>query len=100
LVIDTDTPMQVVDAYGGTEGLNRPGARYLVAGHRSTDHAKLVTAAAMRDEAYRQRELEDGERWRGGETPQPATDAGDVDPRQAAYDAYDREMAEAWRKGR
>ena len=34
-VIITSTPPMVVDAFGGTEGLNRPSARYLVAGHRT-----------------------------------------------------------------
>ena len=52
LVINTSFPPMVVDAFGGTEGLNRPGARYLVAGHRTMDNAVMTTLAAMRDEAY------------------------------------------------
>jgi hypothetical protein len=48
-VINTSSPPMVVDAFGGTEGLNRPGARYLVAGPRTVDHAVMTTLAAMRD---------------------------------------------------
>jgi hypothetical protein len=50
--IATDAPAMVVDAYGGTDGLSRPGLRYLHAGHRSTDHAVAVAADAMRREAH------------------------------------------------
>ena len=65
LVINTSTPPMIVDAFGGTEGLNRPGARYLVAGHRTVDHAVMTTLAAMRDEAYRAYDEEAQNAWRG-----------------------------------
>ena len=54
----------VVDAFGGTAGLNRPGARCLAAGHRTVDHAVLTTLAAMRDEAYQAYDLEAQNAWR------------------------------------
>jgi hypothetical protein len=65
LVIKTSLPLMVVDAFGGTEGLNRTGARYLVAGHRTVDHAVQVTLAAMRDEAYKAYDEEAQNAWRG-----------------------------------
>ena len=53
LVINTSTPPMIVDAFGGIEGLNRPGARYVVVGHWTVDHAVLTTLAATHDEAYK-----------------------------------------------
>jgi hypothetical protein len=64
VVINTSFPPMVVDAFGGTEGLNRPGARYLVAGHRTVEHAILTTLAAMRDEAYKSYDEEAQNAWR------------------------------------
>jgi hypothetical protein len=64
LVINTSAPPMVVDSFGGTEGLNRPGARYLVAGHRTVEHAILTTLAAMRDEAYKSYDEEAQNAWR------------------------------------
>jgi hypothetical protein len=43
----------VVDAFGGTAGLSRPGFRYLHAGHKTVDHAVQVSREILRDEAYR-----------------------------------------------
>ena len=92
----------IVDAFGGTEGLNRPGARYLVAGHRTVDHAVLTTLAAMREEAYRAYDAEAQNAWHGDNN----LDGCDTDPSpvmdavEQAYAEYDREMAEAWRNAR
>ena len=95
LVINTSFPPMVVDAFGGTEGLNRPGARYLVAGHRTMDNAVMTTLAAMRDEAYRAYDEEAQNAWRGN----VLTDAvPTLDTVEAAYAEYDKEMAEAWKK--
>jgi hypothetical protein len=97
LVITTSSPPMIVDAFGGTAGLNRPGARYLVAGHRTVDHAVLTTLAAMRDEAYRLYDQESQSAWRGNES----TDAAPTpDTVEAAYADYDRQMSDAWRKTR
>ena len=97
LAITTNFPPMIVDAFGGTEGLNRPGARYLVAGHRTVDHAVLTTLAAMREEAYKAYDLEAQNAWRGN----ALTDAAPtLDTVEAAYADYDREMSDAWRKTR
>jgi len=97
LVIATSSPPMVVDAFGSVEGLNRPGARYLVAGHRTVDHAVLTTLAAMRDEAYQAYDLESQNAWRGNALTDPAPT---LDTVEAAYADYDREMSDAWRKTR
>ena len=93
--INASNPATVVDAYGGTEGLSRPGARYLLAGTRGTDHARLVTAAHLRAEAYNTYDQEMGERWRGEahvqDAPQSVADA---------YRDYDLTDAEAYLKGK
>jgi len=95
LVIATSSPPMVVDAFGSVEGLNRPGARYLVAGHGTVEQAVLTTLAAMREEAYKAYDLEAQNAWRGNES----TDAAPMlDTVEAAYAAYDREMSDAWRK--
>jgi hypothetical protein len=64
-------PALLVDAFGGSEGLNRPGARYLLAAHQTTDHARLVTAVQQRDEAlaaaYADYDRAEAERWRGND---------------------------------
>ena len=93
--INTHLPASVTDAFGGAAGLNRPGARYLVAGGRTVDHARLVTAAHMRAEAYQQYDERDANAWRGTAEVQdgPLTV-------QDAYRAYDEQDAEAWRKGK
>jgi hypothetical protein len=84
-------------AFGGTEGLNRPGARYLAAGHRTVDHAVQTTLAAIRDEAYRAYDEEVQNAWRGSA---PTAAAPPRDTVEAAYADYDREMSEAWRNTR
>lgn len=95
--ITTSNPPMVVDAFGGTEGLNRPGARYLVAGGRTTEHARLATAAAMRDEAYKMYDGEAQNAWRGN----ASTDTAPMrDTVEQAYLDYDREMSDAWRNAR
>jgi hypothetical protein len=97
LVINASTPPMVVDAFGGTEGLNRPGARYLVAGHPTVDHAVMTTLAAMRDEAYKLYDEEAQNAWRGN-APTGATPTRDTV--EQAYLDYDREMSEAYKDAR
>lgn len=97
LVINTSTPSMIVDAFGSVEGLNRPGARYLAAGHRTVDHAVQTTLAAMRDEAYKAYDAEAQNAWRCNA---PTDTAATPDAVEAAYADYDREMSEAWRSGR
>ena len=51
-VRDATAPLRVVDAFGNSGlALNRPGARYLTAGTRTTDHAALVMRDHLRREA-------------------------------------------------
>jgi hypothetical protein len=107
LVINANSPPMVVDAFGSTEGLNCPGARYLVAGHRTTDHARLVTLAVMRDDAYKTYDEEAQNAWRGetGTTDPSVADRKPdampvIDAVEQAYAEYDKEMAEAWRIGK
>jgi hypothetical protein len=69
--IATDTPATVVDAFGGDGlALRRPGARYLHAGLKSTDHALHAVRAMQRQEAYLQAKQDLQDAWR-----HPARDA-------------------------
>lgn len=103
LVINTSAPPMVVDAFGGTEGLNRPGARYLATGSRGAGHAVQVTLAHLRDEAYAEYDRHDSEAWR-----QPARDAvcvpmnnnNKTDSMADVYAAYDAEMSQQYLKAR
>jgi len=97
LVIYTSTSLMVVDAFGGTEGLNRPGACYLAAGHRTVDHAVLTTLAAMRDEAYRLYDEEAQNAWRGTNR---STDALPTTDAEAAYQEYDEWCATQYLRGK
>jgi hypothetical protein len=51
-------PAHLVDAFGSTDGLSRPGPRYLTAGSKTKDHAVQVTREterrAARDAAVRE----------------------------------------------
>jgi hypothetical protein len=52
-VRDHFAPVHVVDSFGDDGlALHKPGARYLTAGAGTVDHAWLVTADAIRGEAY------------------------------------------------
>ena len=106
-VINTSSPPMVVDAFGGTEGLNRPGARYLAVGHRTVDHAVMTTLAAMREDAYKTYDEEAQNAWRGetGTTDPSVADRKPdampvIDAVEQAYAEYDKEMADAWRIGK
>jgi hypothetical protein len=45
---DDAQPAHLVDSYGTTDGLNRPGYRYLTAGSKTKDHAVQVTRETER----------------------------------------------------
>jgi hypothetical protein len=77
--------------------LHRPGFR------RNTD----VAALARVQQAYADAEAADANAWKGGPLRQghgkvePAPDQRqDLDAKQAAYEAYDREMAQAYLRGK
>jgi hypothetical protein len=98
--ITTDTPAMVVDAYGGTDGLSRPGLRYLHAVHRSLDDAVLTTRRVMCDEARADYIQQTGDAWKKGTRREievkPITSG---DTREAALAARDAELTNAWRGG-
>ena len=99
LVINTSTPPMIVDAFGGTDGLNRPGARYLVAGHRTVDHAVQATLLVMRDQAYADAEIEASNAWMADDREiEVKRVTGDA--RADALLAYDDYMNNAWRRGK
>ena len=95
---DETTPL-IVNSFGTTDGLNKPGFRYLKFDERSADHARPVTLDAMRQEAYRDYDERAANAWRRDATPDaPRQDGAPTqDAREAAYAAYDFEQASAWR---
>jgi hypothetical protein len=65
-VIETYSPAMVVDGFGNSGlALHQPGYRYLHAGHRSVDHAELVTAEAIRVQAREDYIRMTCDAWRG-----------------------------------
>jgi hypothetical protein len=65
-VIETRCPATVVDGFGNSGlALHQPGHRYLHAGHRSIDHAELVTAEALRAQAREDCIRMTCDAWRG-----------------------------------
>jgi hypothetical protein len=95
--IETDAAPMIVDAFGTTDGLNRPGYRYLHAGHQTYDHGVQVARAHMRDEAYRLHDEEESRRWRGSDREIPLKHiTGDA--RTDAYLAREEHDTNAWRK--
>jgi hypothetical protein len=116
--------VRIVDAFGGTDGLHRPGARYPRSGVRivTVDHARQATLASMRSQAHALRDAEATYAWRGGPQegdhctidgaagtlvreggdlvcrPVGRQDAQSVhDAIQAAYDESDWYSANAWK---
>jgi hypothetical protein len=93
---------QVVDAFGGSGlALNKPGSRYLTAGHRSIDHAVQTTLEHQRRQAHADGIREMCDAWRGDdrdlyEVPR-IHNTGD-----ATRDAYLDSVADlenAWHRG-
>jgi hypothetical protein len=68
-VRDATAPLRVVDAFGNSGlALSRPGARYLTAGTRTTDHAALVMRDHLRREARDQYVADLQDAWKGNNT--------------------------------
>jgi hypothetical protein len=64
--ITHDTSATVVDAFGDSGlALNKPGSRYLTAGHRSIDHAVQTTREYERWQAYADCVQATCDAWRG-----------------------------------
>jgi hypothetical protein len=96
--------LRVTDGTDDPYALHRPGPRYLVADHRSTEHARLVSAMHMADQAYRDYDL--AAMRADADFALPSADAsqslGDAmarleDVRRKAIAERDAEDAEAWR---
>jgi hypothetical protein len=98
-VQDATAPLRVVDAFGNSGlALSRPGARYLTAGTRTTDHAALVMRDHLRREAYAEsvRQLCDG--WKGNNNEvAPIHNTGDA--RTDAYLDQLHDLTTAWSRG-
>jgi hypothetical protein len=106
--------MTVVDALGRSDQLHlrRPGARYFSADGHGVEHAVQQTLRAMRGQMYDDIKEEVSNRWRTPSQPPSAypvegrsdaksdakSDAMPVtDTREAAYEAYDAWLRDAWR---
>jgi hypothetical protein len=61
--IETDMAPMIVDAFGLTDGLSRPGSRHLHSGRKTLDE---VTREVMRDEARRDGVADLCDAWKGG----------------------------------
>jgi hypothetical protein len=95
--IATDAPAMVVDAYGGTDGLSRPGLRYLHAGHRSLDDAVLTTRRVLRDEALANYIQQTCDAWKRSTGREPAVPSVTGDARTDALLAYRDHLTNSWR---
>jgi hypothetical protein len=102
-VRDATAPLRVVDAFGNSGlALHRPGARYLTAGTRTTDHAALVMRDHLRREARDQyvADLEDA--WKGNNTNdrEVARIHNTGDARTDAYLDQKYDLENSWQRGR
>jgi hypothetical protein len=98
--------MTVVDALGRSDQLHlrRLGARYFAADGSRVEHATQQTLRAMRGQMYDDIKEEVSNRWRTPSQPPSAypvdakSDAMPVtDSREAAYEAHDAWLRDAWR---
>jgi hypothetical protein len=99
--LSDSSPMMVVDAFGNSGlALNKPGARYLTAGTRTTDHAALVMRDHLRREARDEYITELCDAWKSTNDREVARvhDTGD-----AVRDSYldqVHDLTTAWSRGR
>src|ERR1035437_8100537 len=102
--------MTIVDALGRSDQLHlrRPGARYFSADGHGVEHAVQQTLRAMRGQMYDDIKEEVSNRWRTPSQPPSAhpvdakSDAKSgampvTDSREAAYEAHDAWLRDAWR---
>src|SRR5262245_27855305 len=101
-VRDAIAPLRVVDAFGNSGlALSRPGARYLAAGTRTTDHAALVMRDHLCREARDEYVAALQSAWKNGTNDREVArlhNTGD-----AVRDAYLDSVADlttAWSRGR
>ena len=98
-VRDATAPLRVVDAFGnGGLALNKPGARYLLAGKHTPDHAALV----MRDHERREARDEYVHRlcdaWKGTDR-EVARMHNTGDARTDAYLDQKYDLENSWHRG-
>ena len=86
--------------YGnGGLALNKPGARYAVAGRQTTDHAVQVTRAEERARAYADSVADLQDAWRGnGNSNEVAHLHDSGDPTADAYADQVHDLENAWRR--
>jgi hypothetical protein len=65
-VIETDMAPMIVDAFGLSDGLSRPGSRHLLAGRKTLDHVQQVTRECNVRDAYAESVRSATDAWRGG----------------------------------
>ena len=82
---------------GGTAGLTQPGYRYLRAGHKTVDHARLTTQRVLIDEIYKQHDIEESQRYLHSNPAAPLAKPTErqhsADAREEAYRLYDEQQA-------
>ena len=101
LVRDATAPLRVVDAFGNSGlALSRPGARYLTAGTRTTDHAAMVMLDHLRREARDQYIVELQDAWKGNNTDREVARIHNTgDARTDAYLDQKYDLENSWHHG-
>jgi hypothetical protein len=95
-------PLHVVDAFGNSGlALNKPGARYLTAGTRTTDHAALVMRDHLRREARDEYITELCDAWKStGTSDREVSRVHNTgDARTDAYLDQKYDLENSWHRG-
>jgi hypothetical protein len=102
LVRDATAPLRVVDAFGNSGlALSRPGARYLTAGTRTTDHAALVMRDHLRREARDQYIADLQDAWKGNNNDREVARVHDTrDPVADAWLDQVHDLQNSWSRKR
>jgi hypothetical protein len=101
-VRDHFAPARVVDSFGNDGlALHKPGARYLTAGAGTGDHARLVTADAIRADAYADSVRAACDAWRGPNASdrEVARMHNSCDARTDAYLDQKYDLENSWHRG-
>jgi hypothetical protein len=101
-VRDHFAPVTLVDSFGNSGlALHKPGARYLIAGAGTGDHARLVTADAIRADAYADSVRAACDAWRGPNASdrEVARIHNTGDARTDAYLDQKYDLENSWHRG-
>jgi hypothetical protein len=99
--VEEDAAAHIVDGDGTTDGLNRPGPRYLAAGKKTTDHALIVAANVLRDQAREQMFADAGKKTQRRETRATVARVDtDGDERSRAWRDQVTDLTTAWSRQR